>query len=134
TALNFPDQTDAPAWITRSVAYMDYEIGVDENAIGVEFLDGYAREQPRYHDWELLQLSNYLTALKRRCGVDRYDNPALKQAIEWYARFASPPLSVAGGQPVTPAWGDATYSELGGPAGAPSEAQQIKYFYVPALF
>lgn len=127
-AMDFPTTApDAQAWITQSVAYMDYEIGA-------EFLDGYAREQPRYHDWELLQLSNFLVALKRRCGVDRYDNPVLKEAIDWYARVASPPLWAAGSQPVTPAWGDATYSELGGPSGAPSEGVQLKYFYVPALF
>lgn len=116
TALNFPDESDAQMWITQAVAYMDYEIGA-------EFLDGAARESPRYHDWEMLHLSNFLTALKRRTGVDRYDNPALKQAIEWYARFASPPLSVANSQPIIPAWGDATYSETAG-----------KQFYSPALF
>lgn len=126
-AIDFPNSPDAQAWITQSVAYMDYEIGV-------EFLDGYAREQPRYHAWELLQLSNYLAVLKRRCGVDRYDSPVLKVALDWYARYATPPISFANKEPVTPAWGDSTYSELGGPAGAPTEATQLKNFYVPALF
>ncbi len=132
--MDFPNSPDAQAWITQSVAYMDYEIGVSFSNSGVEFLDGYAREQPRYHTWELLQLSNYLAVLKRRCAVDRYDNPVLKQALDWYARYATPPVSIAGNQPVTPAWGDSTYSELGGPAGAPTEAVQLKNFYVPALF
>ncbi|HEV7402144.1 MAG TPA: Calx-beta domain-containing protein [Chthoniobacteraceae bacterium] len=126
-AMDFPNAPDAQAWITQSVAYLDYEIGV-------EFLDGYAREQPRYHAWELLQLSNYLAVLKRRCGVDRYDNPVLKQALDWYARYATPRLSIAGTEPVTPAWGDSTYSELGGLSGAPTEAIQLKNFYVTALF
>jgi autotransporter-associated beta strand protein len=126
-AMDFPTSADAQAWITQSVAYLDYEIGV-------EFLDGYAREQPRYHAWELLQLSNYLAVLKRRCGVDRYDSPVLKQALDWYARYATPPISIAGNQPVTPAWGDSTYSELGGPSGAPTETIQLKNFYVTALF
>ncbi len=114
--INFPDNAAATAWVTKSVAYMDYEIGA-------EFLDGAARETPRYHDWELLHLSNYLTVLKRRCGIDRYDSPVLRQALEWYGRFASPPVTVAGGQPILPAWGDATYAERLG-----------KQFYVPALF
>jgi len=101
--LNFPEHPDAQFWISRSVTNV-------KKIVDTYFPDGAGTESPRYHDWSLELLAIYLRALQRRAGIDLYDEPGIRSALEWLIRFSSPPVSIANQISVTPAWGDSTYT------------------------
>jgi autotransporter-associated beta strand protein len=105
--LNFPDHPDAQLWLSRSVTNV-------KKIVETYFPDGAGTESPRYHDWTLELLAIYLRALERRTGIDLYDEPGIRSALEWLIRFSSPPVSLASNKSVTPAWGDSTYSSNAG--------------------
>ncbi len=105
--LNFPDHPDAQFWISRSVTNV-------KKIVDTYFPDGAGTESPRYHDWSLELLAIYLRALQRRAGIDLYDEPGIRSALEWLIRFSSPPVSLTSNKSVTPAWGDSTYSSNAG--------------------
>jgi len=101
--LNFPEHPDAQFWISRSVTNV-------KKIVDTYFPDGAGTESPRYHDWSLELLAIYLRALQRRAGIDLYDEPGIRSALEWLIRFSSPPVSLTNNISVTPAWGDSTYT------------------------
>jgi hypothetical protein len=105
--LNFPDHPDAQFWISRSVTNV-------KKIVDTYFPDGAGTESPRYHDWSLELLAIYLRALERRAGIDLYDEPGIRSALEWLIRFSSPPVSLTSNKSVTPSWGDSTYSSNAG--------------------
>jgi autotransporter-associated beta strand protein len=115
--LNFPEHPDAQFWLSRSITNV-------KKIVDTYFPDGAGTESPRYHDWSLELLARYLRVIHRRVGIDLYDEPGIRSALEWLIRFSSPPVSLTSNKSVTPAWGDSTYSSNGG----------SHYFYDLSLF
>ena len=104
-ALNFPDHPDAQTWIDASVRWTVQEIDS-------YFPDGAGVESPRYHDWTMSLLGKYLVALRRCTDADLFGQPALRNGLEWFMRFSSPPLAQGSAPYTTPAWGDSNYGAL----------------------
>lgn len=74
-------------------------------------------EVPRYHNWTLLLFVGWFKALKRRAGIDFFQDPVVRQLVDWPVRFSSGLVRLPeivkdhpNGQPTTPAWGDSNYT------------------------
>jgi hypothetical protein len=103
-ALNFPDHPDAQAWIDKSVGMLSQQLDF-------YFPDGTALESPRYHDWMLLLLAEYLPALRRCTDADLLDHPALERGLEWLPRFSLGPFAIGDVPYSPPNGGDSTIGE-----------------------
>jgi hypothetical protein len=109
--LNFPDQPLAKDWVRYGLGQIQYMLDHGN-------WDGAWNEVPRYHDWTMLIFSSLFEALKRRTGVDFYQDPNTKALADWYVRFSSPLVRFPEtmklnpqGEPTLPAWGDSSYGD-----------------------
>jgi hypothetical protein len=107
--LNFPDHPLARPWVQYAVQQIRYQLDHGNR-------DGAWNEVPRYHNWQILLYSGLFQALKRRTGVDFYQDPATRQLLDWYVRFSSALVRFPqttkrspAGEPTLPVWGDSNY-------------------------
>jgi hypothetical protein len=107
--LNFPKQPLAKAWV-------QYGLGQIRYALDHGNWDGAWNEVPRYHDWTMQLFASLFLTVKRRTGVDFFNDPATKALMDWYVRFSSPLIRLPGtttvqpqGEPTLPVWGDSSY-------------------------
>jgi len=108
--LNFPHQPLAKDWVRYGIQQIQHSL---ENGNW----DGAWNEVPRYHDWTMMIYCPLFQALKRRTGVDFYQNPNTKALLDWYVRFSSPLVRFPetlkhnpAGEPTLPVWGDSNYN------------------------
>ena len=107
--LNFPDQPLAQAWVRYACQQIQFMLEQGN-------WDGAWNEVPRYHNWTILLFSTLFEALRRRTGVDFYQDPNTKALLDWYVRFSSPLVRFPettkvnpAGEPTLPVWGDSNY-------------------------
>ena len=110
--LNFPDLPLARAWVRYALVQIRYSLDHGN-------WDGAWNEVPRYHNWTMLLYSSLFQAIKRRVGVDFYQDPSTKALLDWYVRFSSPLVRFPDttkhnpeGEPTLPVWGDSNYGNL----------------------
>ena len=107
--LNFPDHPLAKAWVQYTIEQIQWQLDQGN-------WDGAWNECPRYHDAILRIYSGFFQILKRRAGVDFYQNRNVKTLLDWYVRFSSPLVRFPettkhnpSGEPTLPVWGQSNY-------------------------
>jgi len=107
--LNFPDLPLSKPWVKYACEQTQYMLAHGN-------WDGAWNEVPRYHNWTMLLTSTLFDVLKRRAGVDFYQDPNTKAMLDWYVRFSSPLVRFPEtsklnpkGEPTLPVWGDSSY-------------------------
>jgi len=110
--MSFPDHPLAEAWVDYAIEQTRYQL---DNGVW----DGAWNEVPRYHDWTVLLYGGLFKSLKRRTGVDFFQDQKVKQLLDWYVRFSSSLVSFPetskhnlAGEPTPPVWGDSNYGRL----------------------
>ena len=107
--LNFPEHPLSKAWVQYTIQQIQWQL---DNGTW----DGAWNECPRYHDAMMRIYSGFFQALKRRAGVDFYQNRNVKALLDWYVRFSSPLVRFPettthnpAGEPTLPVWGQSNY-------------------------
>jgi hypothetical protein len=111
--LDFPELPISHAWVKYAVEQTQWQL---DHSV---WAGGAWSEVPRYHNWTMLLYSGWFNALKRRTGIDFYQDPHTRLLLDWYVRFSSSMVRFPettkenpSGQPTLPAWGDSNYGPM----------------------
>jgi len=111
--LDFPELPISKAWVKYAVEQTQWQL---DHSV---WAGGAWSEVPRYHNWTMLLYSGWFDALKRRTGIDFYQDHHTKQLLDWYVRLSSSMVRFPettkdnpAGEPTLPAWGDSNYDPL----------------------
>ena len=89
TALAFPELPEARDWIEFATDELEWQL---ENSVW----DGAWHEAPRYQAHILKTTGLFYRSLKRRTGVNMFQQPDFKAMLDWLVRFGTPLDKVAG--------------------------------------
>ena len=110
--LEFPDAPFAHEYVRYAVMQTEFQL---DHAI---WPGGAWAEVPRYHNAALMIWIGWFDALKRRTEIDYFQDPRVKQLVDWPVRFSSglvrfPEMVKTNhqGEPTTPAWGNSNYGK-----------------------